>query len=69
MGMVRRILGYATIGVAKESARRALESKSYIESGVFAAQTGVLAEAAKNLLGPEAEKLLPERPEKERSEK
>ena len=68
MGMVRRILGYATIGAAKETARRAWKSESLVDSAVFAAQTGMLAEAAKNLLGPEAEKLLPERPVKEKTE-
>jgi hypothetical protein len=50
MGLIHRILGYATIGVAKESAKRAWESDDSIESGILAAQTGVLAEAAQILL-------------------
>jgi hypothetical protein len=63
MGMVRRILGYATIGVAKETARRAWKSESLVDSAVFAAQTGMLAEAANNLLGPEIGEVLPKVPE------
>ena len=49
MGMIKRMLGYATLGAAKESARRTWESRDYIESGITAAQTGVLMEAARNL--------------------
>ena len=63
MGMIRRMLGYATVGAAKETAKRAWKSESLVDSAVFAAQTGMLAEAAKNLLGPEVGQVLPEVPE------
>jgi hypothetical protein len=49
--------------VAKETARRAWKSESLVDSAVFAAQTGMLAEAASNLLGPEIGEVLPKVPE------
>jgi hypothetical protein len=64
MGMIRRMLGYATVGATKETAKRAWKSESLVDSAVFAAQTGMLAEAAKNLLGPEIGDVMPEVPEK-----
>lgn len=50
MGVIRRMLGYATLGVASVSARRAWESENYLESALSAAETGMWAEAARNLL-------------------
>ncbi len=50
MGVLARILGYGTLGAAKVSARRAWESDDYVESALTAAQAGVLAEAARELL-------------------
>jgi hypothetical protein len=57
MGMIRRMLGYATIGVATVSARRAWESEDYLESALSAAETGLWAEAAGNLLEHEWDEL------------
>jgi hypothetical protein len=53
MGILRRVLGYATLGAASVSARRALESDEYLESALSAAETGLWAEAAANLLETE----------------
>jgi hypothetical protein len=53
MGIMRRMLGYATIGAATVSARRALESDDYLESALSAVETGLWAETARNLLEPE----------------
>ena len=50
MGLIRRIFGYATLGVAKESARRSWESRDSIDSAFAAAEAGLLLEAARNLL-------------------
>jgi hypothetical protein len=58
MGIMRRMLGYATIGAATVSARRALESDDYLESALSAVETGLWAETARNLLGPEWDELL-----------
>ncbi|MEW6664145.1 MAG: hypothetical protein AB1512_02845 [Thermodesulfobacteriota bacterium] len=55
MGVIRRMLGYATIGAATVSARRAWESDGYLESAISAAETGLWAEAARNLLGADSE--------------
>ena len=56
MGIIRRMLGYATLGVATVSARRAWESEDYLESALSAAETGMWAEAARNLLEGEFER-------------
>ena len=50
MDMLRRALGYASIGAAKVAAKRAWESESYLESAISAAEAGMWAESAKNLL-------------------
>ena len=65
MDIIRRALAYGSIGMAKETARRAWKSESLIDSAIFAAQTGMLSEAAKNLLGPEIDKLLPGKTEED----
>ena len=63
MGIIKRMLGYGSIGAAKVATKRAWESKSYIESSLSAAEAGMWAEAAKNLLGPEIGEVLPKFPE------
>ncbi len=48
--MIKRALAFASIGAAKVAARRAWESESYTESAISAAEAGLWAESAKNLL-------------------
>ena len=55
MDMLKRALGYASIGAAKVAAKRAWESESYVESAISAAEAGMWAESAKNLLEREQE--------------
>ena len=55
METIKRILGYASIGAAKVAAKRAWESEEYIESSISAAEAGMWAETAKNLLVSEAD--------------
>lgn len=64
MGMIKRVLGYASLGVAKESARRSWESRDYVDSAFSAAEAGLMIEAAKNLLGPEFKESLLDKPQK-----
>ena len=61
--IIRRALAYGSIGAGKVAARRAWESKDYAESILSSAEAGMWFESAKNLLGPEIEKLLPEKDE------
>lgn len=42
MGVVKRILGYGSLGVAKESARRSWESRDYVDSAFSAAEAGLM---------------------------
>ena len=51
------------MGAAKVAAKRAWESDSYVTSTLSAAEAGMWAEAAKNLLGPEIGEVLPKVPE------
>ena len=60
---LRRSLAYASLGAAKVAAKRAWESDSYVTSTLSAAEAGMWAEAAKNLLGLEIEEVLHEVPE------
>ncbi|MBI4775980.1 MAG: hypothetical protein HY788_17705 [Deltaproteobacteria bacterium] len=53
MGLIRRILGYGTLGAAKVAAERALRSDEYIESSLSAAEAGLLLEAAAEFLSDE----------------
>jgi hypothetical protein len=48
--MIKRMLGYASLGAAKVAAKRAWKSESYVESTISAAEAGMWAESAKNLL-------------------
>ena len=50
MDIFKRALGYASLGAAKVAAKRAWESDSYVESSISAAEAGMWAESAKNLL-------------------
>ena len=50
MDTLKRVLGYASLGAAKVAAKRAWESDSYVESAISAAEAGMWAESAKNLL-------------------
>jgi hypothetical protein len=59
MGIMKRALGYASIGAAKVAAKRAWHSEDYLESSISAAEAGMWAEGAKNLLGDEIEKVIP----------
>ena len=56
MSMFKRMLGYASLGAAKVAAKRALESDSYVESSLSAAEAGMWAESAKNILSSEFSK-------------
>lgn len=56
MDIPKRALGYACIGAAKVAAKRAWESDSYVESAISAAEAGMWAESAKNLLVREFER-------------
>ena len=50
MDTLKRALGYASLGAAKVAAKRVWESDSYVESAISAAEAGMWAESAKNLL-------------------
>ena len=60
MDLLRRALGYASIGAAKVAAKRAWESESYVESAISAAEAGMWAESANNLLQGEFNKEIKE---------
>jgi len=55
MGIIKRSLAYASIGAAKVAAKRAWNSEDYVESSISAAEAGMWAESAKNLLRGEFE--------------
>jgi hypothetical protein len=63
MGIIKRALGYASIGAAKVATKRAWESESYVESALSAAEAGMWAESAKNLLSSEIKKFIPQTPQ------
>ena len=63
MDMLKRALGYASIGAAKVAAKRAWESESYLESAISAAEAGMWAESAKNLLEGELMEAIEEKRE------
>ena len=69
MDIIRRALAYGSIGAGKVAARRAWESKDYTTSILSSAEAGMWFESAKNLLGPEIDKLLPGKTEKNDGEK
>jgi hypothetical protein len=50
MDILKRILGYASIGAGKVAARRAWKSDGYIDSAMSSAEAGLWFEAATNLL-------------------
>ena len=63
MGLLRKGLGFATLGAAKVAAKRAWESEDYIESALSAAEAGFWADASMNWLEGEFD---PEEEEQDR---
>ena len=67
--VLRRALGYASIGASKVAAKRAWKSENYVTSTLSAAEAGMWAESAKNLLGPEIGEMLPDKSETGKADK